>query len=87
VVQIRRVRTFFWSSEKKLYIAALSPAKATRPIDPVSPFAVNTALKARDRNCDLLPERTAPVPLGVHRAIANRSAETASSAVVRSASG
>ena len=31
-------------------IAALSPAEATRPIDPVSPAAPRTDTKARDQN-------------------------------------
>jgi hypothetical protein len=30
----------------------LSPAAATRPIDPDSPAALSTARKSRERNCD-----------------------------------
>jgi hypothetical protein len=43
--------TFFCCCYKHDSIAALSPAAATRPIDPVRPFAFNTARKFLERNC------------------------------------
>ncbi len=52
VRQRRRSRTFFWSRACQDSIAALSPAEATRPIDPCRPAAVRTARKLRARNCD-----------------------------------
>jgi hypothetical protein len=50
VVQGWRSRTFFWRSEKNDSMAALSPAEATRPIDPASPAPVRTRRNALDRN-------------------------------------
>ena len=45
VRQRRRFRTFFCSRACQDSIAALSPAEATRPIEPLSPAAVRTARK------------------------------------------
>ena len=44
------VETLRCRSAKNDSIAALSPADATRPIDPVSPAALSTARKALERN-------------------------------------
>lgn len=65
-------------------IAALSLADATGPIDPVDPAAARTLRKARARNWLPLSLWTTTVPAGWRRAIAARSAETASWAVIRS---
>jgi hypothetical protein len=65
-------------------MAALSPAEATRPIDPCSPAAVSTARKDLARNCDPRSLCTTTTPAGRRRATAVRSAVTASWAVIRS---
>ena len=51
VRQRRRSNTLRCSNAKNDSIAALSPAAATRPIDPTRPAASRTARKARERNC------------------------------------
>jgi hypothetical protein len=50
----------------------------------LSPAAASTARNARDRNCEPRSEWTTTVPEGCRRAIAARSAEVASFAVIRS---
>jgi len=59
-------------------MAALSPAEATRPIDPCSPAAVRTARKDLARNCDPRSLWTTTTPVGWRRATAVRRAVTAS---------
>jgi len=43
-------RTFFCRSEKKLSMAALFPAEATRPIDPSRPLFFKIRITFLDRN-------------------------------------
>ena len=52
------LRTFFCNVEKKLSIAALSPAAPTRPMDPASLYPFRARWNFRERNCDPLSELT-----------------------------
>lgn len=47
MAQVRRSRTLFCSREKKLYMAALSPAEATRGACPASPHTYRVYCRAR----------------------------------------
>jgi transposase-like protein len=53
---------FSFSNEWNDSLAALSPAAATRPIDPVRRFALSTDRNARERNAP--PGRSEPRPSG-----------------------
>ena len=77
-----RSRTFFWSRAKKDSMAALSLQAPALPMDPVRPWLRSVRTKAADRNWLPLSECTT-VPAGARRAMALRSAETASDAVIR----
>jgi hypothetical protein len=77
-----RLRTFFCRRGKNDSIGALSPHAPVRPIDPIRPWSLRVRTKAFERNWLPLSE-CAMVPTGPRRAMALRSAETASAAFIR----
>lgn len=76
-------RTFFCSRLKKDSIEALSPAAATRPIEPCSPLFLSSRITFLERDCEPLSECRI-VPSGLRSRIALRIAEAAGDDFMRS---